>query len=53
MQQLVRTVFMVLGQSAALAADLALELDVETQALPYTRLRERLEQAGQVLSWNA
>lgn len=46
-------VFMVLGQSAALAADLALELDVEAQTLPYTRLRERLEQAGQVLSWNA
>ena len=42
-------VFMVLGQSAATAAVLALESDVELQALPFATLRERLLKDGQVL----
>lgn len=42
-------VFMVLGQSAATAAVLALESDVKLQALPFAELRERLLKDGQVL----
>jgi hypothetical protein len=42
-------VFMVLGQSAALAADLALGDKCAVQDLPYPALRERLLAAGQVL----
>lgn len=42
-------VFMVLGQSAATAAVLALESNVALQALPFTMLRERLLKDGQVL----
>ena len=42
-------VFMVLGQSAATAAVLAIESDVELQALPFATLRERLLKDGQVL----
>lgn len=44
-------VFMVLGQSAALAADLALSRKLAVQDVPYPELRQRLEQAGQVLVW--
>jgi hypothetical protein len=43
-------VFMILGQSAALAASLAInESCPSLQELPYERLRPLLEQAGQVL----
>ena len=42
-------VFMILGQSAATAAILALESDVPLQALPFASLRERLLKDGQVL----
>ena len=42
-------VFMILGQSAATAAVLALESDVELQALPFAALRKRLLNDGQVL----
>ncbi|MFN3244248.1 MAG: FAD-dependent oxidoreductase [Planctomycetota bacterium] len=42
-------VFMILGQSAATAAVLALEEDVAVQDVAYDRLAERLEQDGQVL----
>ena len=42
-------VFMVLGQSSATAAVLALESDVTLQALPFAALRERLLKDGQVL----
>ncbi len=42
-------VFMILGQSAATAAVLALEADVPLQSLPFQRLRERLLKDGQVL----
>jgi hypothetical protein len=42
-------VFMVLGESAALAADLALREEVSVQRVPYARLRDRLLEARQVL----
>lgn len=42
-------VFMVLGQSAAIAATLALNENCAVQDLPYAALREQLLQAGQVL----
>ncbi|MBM3495625.1 MAG: FAD-dependent oxidoreductase, partial [Armatimonadetes bacterium] len=44
-------VFMVLGQSAALAAHIALETGAAVQDVPYTDLRARLLDAGQVLEW--
>lgn len=44
-------VFMVLGQSAATAACLAIEAGVAIQDVPYDRLRERLLADGQVLEW--
>jgi len=44
-------VFMVLGQSAATAACLAIEAGVAIQDVPYDRLRERLLTDGQVLEW--
>jgi hypothetical protein len=42
-------VFMVLGQSAATAAVLAIEAGTAVQAVPYAQLRERLLKDGQVL----
>ncbi|HEX2099790.1 MAG TPA: FAD-dependent oxidoreductase, partial [Candidatus Synoicihabitans sp.] len=42
-------VFMVLGQSAATAAVLAMEAGVAVQDVPYDRLRERLLVDGQIL----
>jgi hypothetical protein len=44
-------VFMVLGQSAATAASLAIDRGVAVQALPYTALRERLLADGQIVDW--
>jgi hypothetical protein len=44
-------VFMVLGQSAATAACLAIDASVEVQRVDYPRLRERLLADGQVLEW--
>jgi hypothetical protein len=44
-------VFMVLAQSAAIAADLALRRDLAVQDLSYGELGPRLLAAGQVLSW--
>jgi len=44
-------VFMVLAQSAAIAAGLAIDADVAVQDVPYAELRERLLAAGQVLQW--
>lgn len=43
-------VFMVLGESAALAAGLAMDLDTAVQAVPYARLRPLLDAAGQILA---
>jgi hypothetical protein len=42
-------VFMILGQSAATLAVLAIEEKTEIHAIPYEKLRERLLQDGQVL----
>ena len=42
-------VFMILGQSAATAASLAIDANVRVQDVPYARLRERLLQDQQIL----
>lgn len=44
-------VYMVLGQSAATAACLALERSLDLHELPYADLRRRLLADGQVLDW--
>ena len=46
-------VFMVLGQSAATAAAMAIDGGVAVQDLPYAKLRERLLKDGQVLEYIA
>jgi hypothetical protein len=45
-------VFMILGQSAATAAVLALDGKLAVQDVPYDRLRERLLADGQVLEYS-
>jgi hypothetical protein len=45
-------VFMMLGQSAAIAADMALAESAPVQAVPYADLRTALIKAGQILSWD-
>jgi hypothetical protein len=45
-------VFMILGQSAATAASLALDGNGVVQDVPYARLCERLFEGGQILVWN-
>jgi len=42
--------FMVLAESAALAAALAIEAGGAVQDVPYGRLRELLEEAGQIIT---
>lgn len=44
-------VFMIMGQSAATAASLAIEAGVAVQKVDYARLRERLVADGQILEW--
>lgn len=44
-------VFMILGQSAATAAALAIDLNVSVQEVPYERLRARLLADGQILEY--
>ncbi len=44
-------VFMILGQSAALAASLALDKNLAVQDVPYDELRKMLEESGQILEW--
>jgi hypothetical protein len=44
-------VFMILGQSAATAAALAIDGDSTVQDVPYARLRQRLLADGQVLEY--
>jgi len=44
-------VFMVLGQSAATAACLAIDADVAVQDVSYSSLRERMLADGQILEW--
>jgi hypothetical protein len=46
-------VFMILGQSAATAAVLAIDGGLAVQDVPYARLRERLLADGQVLEYTA
>lgn len=46
-------VFMVLGQSAVLAAHLALENGAAVQDVKYDELRPLLDDAGQVVEWRA
>lgn len=45
-------VFMILGQSAATAAVMAIQAGTAPQDLPYARLRERLTADGQILEAN-
>lgn len=44
-------VFMLLGQSAAAAAALAIDAKTSVQAVDYPALRTRLVAAGQKLTW--
>ncbi|MBL9205876.1 MAG: FAD-dependent oxidoreductase [Opitutaceae bacterium] len=44
-------VFMILGQSAAIAASLALRRGCAVQSVPYSDLQRELTRAGQVLAW--
>jgi hypothetical protein len=46
-------VFMILGQSAATAAVMALDGKIDVQDLPYEKLRARLLADGQVLEYKA
>lgn len=45
-------VFMILGQSAATAASIAIDQDIPVQKVDYPKLRERLLADKQVLAWN-
>ncbi|HOW65562.1 MAG TPA: FAD-dependent oxidoreductase [Candidatus Paceibacterota bacterium] len=45
-------VFMILGQSAATAAAMAMDANLPVQDIPYPNLRERLLQDGQILEYN-
>jgi hypothetical protein len=45
-------VFMILGQSAATAAALAIEGGMPVQDVPYAKLRERLLKDGQILEYS-
>ncbi len=44
-------VFMILGQSAAVAAGMALDTDTPVQEVDYSRLRNRLLELGHILEW--
>jgi len=46
-------VFMILGQSAATAAVMAIDAKIPVQDVPYAKLRERLLRDGQILEHNA
>jgi hypothetical protein len=46
-------VFMILGQSAATAAALALEKSIPLQDVPYGDIRKRLLADGQILEYPA
>jgi hypothetical protein len=46
-------VFMALGQSSAIAADLAIKENRAVQEVPYAELRPLLERERQVLDWPA
>jgi hypothetical protein len=44
--------FMILGQSSATAACIALDGQIPVQQINYTQLRNRLSADGQILTWN-
>jgi hypothetical protein len=44
-------VFMILGESAATAASMALDAATTVQNVPYPQLRARLLADGQILEW--
>jgi len=46
-------VFMILGQSAATAASMAIDDRVSAQKVDYAKLRTQLQKDGQVLEWSA
>jgi hypothetical protein len=46
-------VFMILGQSAATAAVMAIDARIAVQDVPYARLKERLLKDGQILTYTA
>jgi len=46
-------VFMILGQSAATAACLAIDEQAPVQKVDYAKLREQLAKDGQILEWTA
>jgi len=46
-------VFMILGQSAATAAVLAMDAKIRVQDVPYAKLQERLINDGQILTYSA
>jgi hypothetical protein len=46
-------VFMILGQSAATAACLSVDLQTPVQGVPYDRLSDRLQADKQVLAWTS
>lgn len=46
-------VFMILGQSAALAASMAIDSEQAVQDVPYEALKEKLLERKQVLVWNS
>ncbi|MEM9659622.1 MAG: FAD-dependent oxidoreductase, partial [Planctomycetota bacterium] len=45
-------VFMILGQSAATAAAMAIDAEAAVQDVPYKQLREQLERDGQILQYD-
>ena len=44
-------VFMILGESAAIAASMAIDTNVAVQDVPYAQLRPKLEAAKQVVEY--
>jgi hypothetical protein len=46
-------VFMILGESAATAAVMAIDAGVAVQDVDVTALQERLRKGGQILEWVA
>jgi hypothetical protein len=46
-------VFMILGQSAATAAVMAIDAKIPVQDVPYEKLKERLLKDGQILRYDA
>jgi hypothetical protein len=45
-------VFMVLSQSAATAASIAIHADISVQEVPYKKLRHQLDANNQIVQWS-